>query len=328
METDQILLNPFPLFIDPKLNTRHPGLNSGCLASELRTPNSEHSSPIQVLSTDLVLVDWGPMTLTLSVWRGNQPRPVIAVKAAVKALELLIQLADFRNLLKIPSAKLINDEPLPPLVKKAFTACRKVSEELTGMAVVAGLAGDEIVKTALSLGGDQVIVNNGGDIALKVGEKQEVRVGLKNPGEEKISHVLEIHPGLGIGGVATSGWPGRSFSPGVADAVTVWAADGATADAAATWIAGQMKLDSPKVLQVPARELDPETDIPHLHITRDVAPLTFEEKEKVLEIGLAVAGRLIEKEVIRGVFLTVQGVHRWIAHQAPFPEFIKGDRSK
>ena len=310
----------------------------GYLSTGRRTPNTERllpdfklsaqtselPSPIQVLSPELVLVDWGPMTLTISVWRANQARPVIAVKAAVKALEILTLLAENKNLLKIPSGKLINDAHLPPIIRRAFEACRKVSEDLTGMAVVAGLAGDEIVRTALRLGADQVIVNNGGDIALKVAEGRKVRVGLKNPSEETLSHVLEIHPDQKIGGVATSGWSGRSFSPGIADAVTVWAADGAAADAAATWIAGQMILDSPKVVQVPASEMDPETDVPHLSITRDVATLTFDEKEKVLEIGLSVVEKLIEKEAIQGAFLSVQGVYRWMAHKEPIPKPVEG----
>ncbi len=190
------------------------------------------------------------------------------------------------------------------------------------MAAVAGLVADEIVASALTLGADRVIVNNGGDIALGLKGKQRIRVGLKDSFKEKVSHVLEIFPDQGIGGVATSGWGGRSFSPGIADAVSVWAADSVIADAAATWIAGQMKLDSPKVVRSPAKELDPETDIPHLLITLDVAPLTPEEKETVLAAGLAVARGLIEKGIIRGAFLAVQGDYRWIAFQEPFPKSL------
>ena len=193
---------------------------------------------------------------------------------------------------------------------------------MTGMAAVAGLVADEIVSSSLALGGDRVIVNNGGDIALGMKGKQKIRVGLKDPFKERVSHVLEIFSDQGIGGVATSGWGGRSFSPGIADAVSVWAADGVIADAAATWIAGQMTLDSPKVVRCPAKEVDPETDIPHLLITRQVAPLTPEEKETALSAGLAVARVMIEKGIIRGAFLAVQGDYRWIAFQEPFPKSL------
>lgn len=290
--------------------------------AELRTPNSELFSPIQVISPELILVDWGPMTLTLSVWADDQPRPIMAVQAAIKGLDLLSELAEYQNLLKIALNKLKREGLLPPVIKRAFSACRKVSSKLTGMAAVAGLVADEIVASALALDADRVIVNNGGDIALRTKGRQKISVGLKDPFKEKVSHILEILPDQGIGGVATSGWRGRSFSPGIADAVSVWAADGVTADAAATWIAGQMTLDSPKVVRRPAKELDPETDIPHLLITRGVAPLTHEEKETVLTAGAAVAKELITNGIIKGAYLAIQGSYRWIAFQEPFPKSL------
>lgn len=326
MEVTQKFIKSLHRSADPgvpncELRTPNSELICGSNA-ERRTLNAERFSPIQVFSLDLILVDWGPMTLTLSVWADNLPRPIMAVQSAIKALELLGQLAEYQKLLKIPLKQLKREGQLPPLIKRAVSACRRVSAELTGMTAVAGLVADEIVASALALGGDRVIVNNGGDIALGLKGKQRIRVGFKDPFKEKVSHALDIFPDQGIGGVATSGWRGRSFSPGIADAVSVWAADGVTADAAATWIAGQMKLDSPKVVRCPAKEIDPETDIPHLLITRGVAPLTPEEKEAVLAAGLAVARVLIEKGIIRGVFLAVQGDYRWIAFQEPFPKSL------
>jgi ApbE superfamily uncharacterized protein (UPF0280 family) len=318
-----------PPFISTEINNPHAETQNRdpeSFCAQDFEPGAHHSElllPIQVMSPELILVDWGPMTLTLSVWADKQPRPVMAVQSAVRALELLDHLAEYRNLLKVPAVRLKKGGPLPDLIKRAVSACRKVSPDLTGMAAVAGLVGDEIVKFALSLGGDRIIVNNGGDIALGMKGEQKIRVGLKDPYKTRVSYVLEIFSDQGIGGVATSGWGGRSFSVGIADAVSVWAADSVTADAAATWIAGQMRLDSPKVVQRPAKELDPETDIPHLLITRWVDPLAHAEIENVLTTGEAVARDLIEKEVIRGAFLAVQGNYRWIAFQKPFPEIFE-----
>lgn len=290
--------------------------------SERSTLCSELISPIRVITSELILVDWGPMTLTVSVWADDQPRPVMAVQGAIRALELLERLAEDQSVLKISSGRFKRSEHLSPLIKQVVSACQKVSLELTGMAAVAGCLADEIVQSVLALGGDRVIVNNGGDIAVGLRHNKKIRVGLKTPGEEKAGHVLDIAPEHGVGGIATSGWPGRSFSPGMADAVSVWALDCLTADAAATWIAGEMRFPSPKVLQRPARELDPETDIPHLLITREVAPLTPEEKEAVLAAGISTARGLIEKGVIQGAFMAVQGMHRWIAFQEPFPRSL------
>ena len=65
-----------------------------------------------------------------------------------------------------------------------------------------------------------------------------------------------------IRGVATSGRHGRSFSLGIADAVTVLAADAAGADAAATVIANAVDLPGhPAIKRVPASDLEPESDL-------------------------------------------------------------------
>ena len=63
-------------------------------------------------------------------------------------------------------------------------------------------------------------------------------------------------------GVATSGWRGRSFSLGIADAVTVLAATAAAADAAATIIANAVDLPGhPAIARRPASELEDDSDL-------------------------------------------------------------------
>jgi uncharacterized protein len=283
---------------------------------ERRTPKASSPpfpNPIQVLRPDLILVDYGPMTLTVSAWAGGKPRPVMAVRAGVLALDILDRLAANQPLLKTPAGKIKKLEGCPPLLQKAVRICREVSPELTGTATVAGLAADEVLKEALRLGADKVIVNNGGDIALFICGRQRIKVGLKTNPDGPITHYLEVSSGDRIGGVATSGWTGRSFSTGVADVVTVWAEDCTTADAAATWIAGRTDLNSGQVFRSPARDLDPETDIPMLQVTREVGRLGPKEQKVALEAGLAEAGRLVAKGIIRGAFLALQGETRWLS---------------
>jgi len=280
-----------------------------------RTPNDfscPFPDPIRVIRSDLVLVDCGPMTLTISAWAEGEPRPVMAARAAALALELLDELATVQPLLKTPAGKIKNLKECPSIVRKAVRNCRAVSPELTGLAAVAGLAADEVLQEAIRLGADRVIVNNGGDVALIACAGQPVRVGLKTHPEGEVTHYLEIKAGDKIGGVATSGWTGRSFSVGVADVVTIWAGDCATADAAATWIAGRTDVNSRQVSRVPAKDLDPQTDIPQLQVTREIGRLSRKEKWAALEKGLAEAEKLIAKGIIRGAFLAVQGEIRWI----------------
>jgi hypothetical protein len=283
--------------------------------SKRRTPNDFpllFANPIQVLRPDLILIDYGPMTLTISAWADGKPRPVMAARAAVLALEILDRLAAGQPLLKTITGKIKNLESCPPLLQKAIRICRAVSSELTGTAAVAGLAADAVLNEALRLGADRVIVNNGGDIALFTSGGQNIKVGLKTHPDGQVTHHLEVSSGTRIGGVATSGWTGRSFSIGVADIVTVWAGDCATADAAATWLAARTALFSEKVLKVIARAIDPATDIPHLEVTRAVGFLSTEEQKAALTAGLAEAEKLLDRGIIGGAFLAVQGEVCWV----------------
>ena len=77
-----------------------------------------------------------------------------------------------------------------------------------------------------------------------------------------------------VRGIATSGWRGRSFSLGIADAVTVLADRAAMADAAATIIANAVDLPGhPGVVRVPARDLAPDSDLGDRLVTQGVGEL-------------------------------------------------------
>ena len=68
-----------------------------------------------------------------------------------------------------------------------------------------------------------------------------------------------------VRGIATSGWRGRSFSLGIADAVTVLARTAAEADAAATLIANAVDLPGhPAIARAPAVTLQADTDLGEL----------------------------------------------------------------
>ncbi len=216
--------------------------------------------PVTVLAEDLVLVDWGPMTMTISVWDKGRARPVMAAASSRSALACLQVLSDFKEFLKIPVCRLPFYVNLPDVVSRAFTAALKVSDELTCLAAVAGAAADHVADVALGMGADKVIVNNGGDIALRLARGKTAVVGLQKIGAKDLAGRLMVRGGAGIGGVASSGWMGRSYSPGVADLVTVWAGTASIADAAATLIAGKTTAFGMNIEQASAAELDPTSD--------------------------------------------------------------------
>ncbi len=101
------------------------------------------------------------------------------------------------------------------------------------MAAVAGALA-EIVGRWLLQDCPEVVVENGGDIFIKIVERASVAIlAGKSPLSGKIA--LLVEPGSGPLGISTSsGTLGHSYSKGKADAAMVMASSGALADAAAT----------------------------------------------------------------------------------------------
>ncbi|WP_413206844.1 UPF0280 family protein [Rhodospirillum sp. A1_3_36] len=188
---------------------------------------------------------------------------------------------------------------------------------ITPMAAVAGAVADHIL--ARLVDGRQLArayVNNGGDIALFLREGA-FRVGIcDNPETGEAGGIVEITPEDGIGGIATSGWRGRSHSLGIADAVTVLAASAAEADAAATLVANAVDVQSvTSVQRVPARDLAPDSDLGDRPVTVAVGPLSQDEVRSALAHGEAAARDYLSKGLFRAAYLALAGERRTIAPQ-------------
>jgi len=109
-------------------------------------------------------------------------------------------------------------------------------------------------------------------------------------------------------GVATSGRHGRSFSLGIADAVTVLARTASQADAAATIIANAVDLPGhPAIVRRPAQDLQPDSDLGARLVTRDVGELSNVEIEDALEAGADKARQLLAAGLIDGAALRLHG---------------------
>src|SRR5690606_11442883 len=121
---------------------------------------------------------------------------------------------------------------------------------------VAGAVADEML-AAMVAGRmlDRAYVNDGGDIAVHLAPGQAMKLAIAGTGHG-FSDRVTIDSASPVHGIATSGWRGRSFSLGIADAVSVLARSGAEADAAATVIANAVDLPGhPAVKRRPAEEL-------------------------------------------------------------------------
>jgi ApbE superfamily uncharacterized protein (UPF0280 family) len=181
---------------------------------------------------------------------------------------------------------------------------------ITPMAAVAGSVAEEILGAMLAAAPlARAYVNNGGDIALHLDRGERFAVGLMDrPDQQGVMRTLVIdadHPSRGI---ATSGRHGRSFSLGIADAVTVLAKTASQADAAATIIANAVDLPGhPAIVRRPANELQPDSDLGSQLVTRDVGQLTGAEIAEALAAGEARARQLLSGGLIDGAALCLFG---------------------
>jgi ApbE superfamily uncharacterized protein (UPF0280 family) len=153
---------------------------------------------------------------------------------------------------------------------------------------------------------DSAYINNGGDIALHLAPGQRLHIGLvrhlQHAAPEGLVRIRAEDP---VRGIATSGWPGRSFSLGIADAVTVLARDAATADACATVIANACNADHPAIARASARSLDPDSDLGDLLVTTAVGPLPPEAIATALDAGEAAAETLLSRGLVHAALLAV-----------------------
>ncbi len=192
---------------------------------------------------------------------------------------------------------------------------------ITPMAAVAGSVADEILaamRAAADAGLTRLAVNNGGDIALWLAPGEATTVGLVDrPDRPSLFARARLAAGDGIGGIATSGAPGRSFSLGVADAVTILARTAAEADAAATMVANAVDLPGdPRIGRRPARSVQPDSDLGDRLVTCSVGPLDAVSIAAALERGLAVAARLVGRGSIAAAALHLQGETRVVGAAA------------
>jgi ApbE superfamily uncharacterized protein (UPF0280 family) len=186
---------------------------------------------------------------------------------------------------------------------------------ITPMAAVAGAVADHLL-AAMLIGRrlSKAYVNDGGDIAFYLAPGERLTCGVvSNVLAPAVDGKIALTPDMPVRGIATSGAAtkgtgGRSFSLGIADAVTVLAHDAAAADAAATVIGNAVDLPGhASVVRCPASDMDPDSDLGERQVTLAVGTLALPEIEAALAAGFAEAERLRQAGHIYGAVLTLQG---------------------
>jgi ApbE superfamily uncharacterized protein (UPF0280 family) len=203
---------------------------------------------------------------------------------------------------------------------------------ITPMAAVAGAVAEEILGAMTSAARlSRAYVNDGGDIALYLTQGETFRVGMVDrplidpyrynvPNRNSLFGKATIgfdHP---VRGIATSGWQGRSFSLGIADAVTVLANTAATADAAATMIANAVDLPGhPEIERARACDLAPENDLGERLVTRSVGRLSDYDRRVAIANGSDVAESMRKAGLIHAAAISLQAEIRIVDGERPTP---------
>lgn len=271
-------------------------------------------SRILILGDGTVLVECGPMRMFVEGYANGIIQPEACRKAAAEAIKFLEQVAQHRAEIQAPGLSL--PEPSKGLLIHEMwrAVCLVGDEDLTLMAAVAGTIADATADLLASEGLAKVVVNNGGDVALRLMPGETVTVGIRPEvsGTEVTRRIL-IDSEMRIGGVCTSGLGGRSFTRGVASAATIFASRASMADAAATAVANATYIASPEVRRCRADSIDPNTDLKGVEITSQVGELTREEIDTALEQGVKRAEQLVERGLIVGACVAVKGQMRCTA---------------
>ncbi len=256
----------------------------------------------------------GPIDLIIEAW-GDAAEVEAAYQQAIARFDdilavLVQELAQLR-------APLAGAYPLlrGPVARRMLAACWPYrAVYITPMAAVAGAVADEVLQATLKKRDlRKAYVNNGGDIALHLAEGNALTLGVvNNVDNPAIDATAALTASMPVRGLATSGWRGRSQSLGIADAVTVFAADAATADAAATMVANAVNVAHAAITRISARALRADSDLGELPVTVAVGALPASARAEALANGCARANELQQRGLIYAAYLALQGEVRTV----------------
>lgn len=266
---------------------------------------------IQLLTGERLHLQMGPIDVVIRAWAEPAALAAAYRAAADRFPAILPELCAELPRLRMPVCP-DGPDPASPVGRRMAAACRPFADRfVTPMAAVAGSVADELLAAMFAAAPlARAYVNDGGDVAVHVapGETMDVGVagGFGRGPIPALNGSVRISGGDGIGGIATSGARGRSFSLGIADSVTVLARDAATADAAATLIANAVDVDDPAVERRPAVDLDPDSDLGDRLVTVSVGPLDPAAVARALDAGRLRALEYVGRGLVVGAALTLQ----------------------
>ena len=263
---------------------------------------------VPIHNNTAVLAESGPMRLVIQCWRQNGVALQAAMAAGKVAFSFLEQVAMHRELLKQPAGN-IDENPKNAIACKMVHSAKAIGDaDLTPMAAVAGTLADAVADWLFERGMTRVIVDNGGDVAIRLAKGESARVGLRTDvRSQAIGYILCLDDRNQAWGINTSGLGGRSFTRGIATAVTAVANCSSMADAAATAIANACFVKDANIIQVPAERIAPDTDLRGIPVTVAVGSLSTAKINTALQNALCKAENLTQKGMIHGALVVAKG---------------------
>jgi len=260
---------------------------------------------VELLKEGLALVDSGPLHATIMVSKRGRPLSEVAIEGGRYALKILEQLAAFLPVIRRKSITLRLESDYPEVVKEMISATQAIKDpDFTPLAAVAGATSDTVADYLLKTDATKIVVNNGGDISIRLREGGVIKVGLcLDLSRREIDYAFPVENDCGI---CTSGVGGRSFTLGIASAVVILADRASVADTAATYLGNKTIVDSNNVKREWAERIYPDTDIQGKKVTVSVGALSAVEIQQALENGQREALRLIDNGTIHGAVLSVK----------------------
>ncbi len=265
----------------------------------------------------------GPIDLVIEAFGDRQEIGAAYRQARDRFGTLLSELVEELNVLRQPLCDPRPDVKGPTAIRMLDAAWPHRDTFVTPMAAVAGSVADEVM-TALADRREleKAYINNSGDISVYLTPGNTLKLGIVGQlFQPAIDGTAELSFDRAVRGVATSGWQGRSWSFGIADAVTVLAETAAAADVAATLIANAVNADHPAVERVAASEMDDQTDLGDRLVTVNVGDLDAGTVEAALAEGMTASQRMRDAGLISAAVLVLKNEIRAIGDvPAALPE--------
>lgn len=259
---------------------------------------------LQILDENRAFLNYGPIQMVLDIRTGGKGQVKIAEKVANDLVIQFDEMLQYMKVIKSHEEYRVSDE-YPLIMNKMISAVNLLGDRsFSPLAAVAGSFSEYALEQSLKYGGERVIVNNGGDIALKDMTGKPFVVGI--PFEELSSGLrIEITPDMNIEGICTSGLGGRSFTKGIATKAVALGEKASVADVCATYLGNMTDVDDPNIIRALAEEIDEGTDIPGHIITVKVGNLDRKQKLKALLNGYEAAEKLVERSIIKGAAIVL-----------------------